>query len=101
LLPDGEKALKIRCPLKTEIEVVDIAKLGAAWASDIVGWRLCRPIGDEWLRSGRTALLKVPSAARKGHFNYLLNPAAYRADEIEIDEVIGQPFPDYVTLNKT
>ncbi|HEY0142631.1 MAG TPA: RES family NAD+ phosphorylase [Thermoanaerobaculia bacterium] len=32
-------------------------------------------IGDEWLRSGRSAVLEVPSAVVESESNYLLNPA--------------------------
>jgi RES domain-containing protein len=32
-------------------------------------------IGDEWLRSGRSAVLQVPSAIIEHESNYLLNPA--------------------------
>ncbi|HEX6161528.1 MAG TPA: RES family NAD+ phosphorylase [Thermoanaerobaculia bacterium] len=31
-------------------------------------------IGDEWLRSGRSAVLEVPSAVVESESNYLLNP---------------------------
>ena len=30
--------------------------------------------GAEWLRSGRSAALRIPSAVVRGEFNYLLNP---------------------------
>ncbi|WP_158807753.1 RES family NAD+ phosphorylase [Beijerinckia sp. L45] len=97
LLPDGDKLMKIDCPSSVEIEDVDVSHLDPAWSSNSVGWRICRPIGDEWLRSGRTALLKVPSAARNGAFNYLINPAAFRANEISVLEALDQPFPDFAT----
>ena len=32
-------------------------------------------IGDEWINSGSTAILEVPSVVAPGHKNYLLNPA--------------------------
>lgn len=45
------------------------------------GWRVEPPgdasmrLGDEWLRSGRTTVLAVPSAIIPQELNYLLNPA--------------------------
>ncbi|MFZ0204869.1 MAG: RES family NAD+ phosphorylase [Roseiarcus sp.] len=72
LIPSDFKLLKIECPPFVEVEVVNPSDLDPSWDSDTVGWRTCRPIGDDWLRSGRSALLKVPSAARAGSFNYLL-----------------------------
>jgi RES domain-containing protein len=32
-------------------------------------------VGDNWARSGRTAVLKLPSAVVPAEFNYILNPA--------------------------
>jgi len=32
-------------------------------------------VGDNWVRSGRSAVLKLPSAVVPSEFNYLLNPA--------------------------
>ncbi len=46
-------------------------------------------IGDSWLRSGTSAVLKVPSALIQSEFNYLLNPE--HADFRSID--IGKPLP--------
>ncbi len=34
-----------------------------------------RQFGDEWIRAGDTAVLLVPSAAIRGEWNVLLNPA--------------------------
>ena len=34
-----------------------------------------RAIGDAWARSGRSAVLALPSVIISGEFNYLLNPA--------------------------
>jgi RES domain-containing protein len=33
-----------------------------------------RRLGDEWIRSGRSAVLAVPSVVTTGEWNYLLNP---------------------------
>jgi len=32
-------------------------------------------VGDEWIRHGRSAVLRVPSVIVGGEFNFLLNPA--------------------------
>lgn len=32
-------------------------------------------LGNEWIKTSETVILKVPSAIIKGEFNYLLNPA--------------------------
>jgi len=39
--------------------------------------------GDEWIRNGRSAALLVPSAAIRGEWNVLLNPAHAEFSKIE------------------
>ena len=55
------------------IERLPIAELPPDWrdhpAPDAV-----RQVGDAWIRSGRTAVLEVPSAIVPGEWNCLLNP---------------------------
>ena len=42
---------------------------------DFQHYDTCQRIGGEWLRNGRSAVLKVPSAIIANEWNYLLNPA--------------------------
>jgi RES domain-containing protein len=46
--------------------------------------------GDEWIRAGRSAALLVPSAAIRGEWNVLLNPA--HADFARIEFRDPEPF---------
>lgn len=46
--------------------------------------------GDDWIRTGRTAVLLVPSAAILGEWNLLLNPI--HADFAKISFQKPQPF---------
>lgn len=46
--------------------------------------------GDEWIRTGRSAALLVPSAAIRGEWNVLLNPA--HADFSKIEFRDPEPF---------
>jgi RES domain-containing protein len=46
--------------------------------------------GDEWIRNGRTATLLVPSAAIRGEWNVLLNPAHAEFPRIEFRD--PEPF---------
>ena len=46
-------------------------------------------LGDEWIRSGRSCALRVPSAVIRTECNYLLNPA--HADFRKLQ--IGRPIP--------
>ena len=54
----------------------------------------CQKIGDDWVRSKRSAVLRLPSVVHKEHHNYLLNPqhqefkkiAIGKMEELSIDE---------------
>jgi RES domain-containing protein len=60
-------------PDAVEIRRLDLATLPAGW-HESRGESL-RQFGDEWIRSGETGALLVPSAAIRGEWNVLLNPA--------------------------
>lgn len=49
-----------------------------------------RRFGDDWIRAGRTAALLVPSAAIRGEWNVLLNPAHRDFSKIKFRK--PQPF---------
>jgi RES domain-containing protein len=48
---------------------------------------IARSLGDEWLRSKRTALAPVPSAIMPNTWNFLLNPDHAEAAKIRIIEI--------------
>ena len=58
---------------KEIVETPDIATLPTGWRSDETS-PAARTVGDEWLRSMRSAVLAVPSVVMEGEMNYLLNP---------------------------
>jgi RES domain-containing protein len=56
------------------ISVVDVGALPHNWPDSPPPAAL-QAIGDEWLDSGRSAALRVPSAVARIEFNYLLSPS--------------------------
>jgi RES domain-containing protein len=64
-------------------EIPDTVPIEQREETDLLqNWRSAEPyypelisIGDEWLMSARTAVLRVPSAIIPQEYNYLLNPA--------------------------
>jgi RES domain-containing protein len=44
-------------------------------------------VGDDWHKEGRKPVLEVPSAIIPEEYNYLLNPAHPKFDQIEIGAV--------------
>ncbi len=65
------------CSIKLEIPdslaIEEIKSLPADWDADPIP-EITKNIGTDWLLSGRTAVLKVPSSIIKVQFNYVLNP---------------------------
>jgi RES domain-containing protein len=54
------------------IERIDLGVLPSAWRE--LNNENCRDLGSEWVRSGRSLALLVPSAVVEGDWNVLLNP---------------------------
>jgi RES domain-containing protein len=59
-------------PEELEIGKLDPKRLPAGWRE--TRDESLRRFGDEWIRSGKSAALLVPSAAIRGEWNVLLNP---------------------------
>jgi RES domain-containing protein len=51
-----------------------------------------REIGSAWLRSSRSALLRVPSALAPDTFNVLLNPLHPDAAHVRVESAYEYPF---------
>jgi RES domain-containing protein len=79
------------------VEVPDDAAISALGENDLLDdWRqqipFTRARGDDWLRTGASALLRVPSAIVPEATNYLLYPAHPDAARIGIASAIRAAF---------
>lgn len=83
-VPVGYRYLEIETPDALAIEDVDISALGRAWQTDL---EATRRAGDEWLRSGRTALFRVPSVIVPATWNILMNPQHAESAQVRIVRV--------------
>lgn len=72
-LNDEFRVMVIDVPDTLAVEVIIAENLPKNWF-DYQKYYLCQERGDDWLRSGRTPVMQVPSAIIPGEFNYLLNP---------------------------
>ena len=63
-------------------------ELPDAWDSPMIT-ELTRLIGDDWVKSQSSVLLRVPSIVVAGEWNYLFNPAHPDAGDVRI----GSPEP--------
>ena len=70
-IPVRFRYMEIEAPDSVAMETTDSSALGPAWRTTL---EATRQSGDDWLRSGRTALLRVPSAIVPATWNILLNP---------------------------
>jgi RES domain-containing protein len=55
------------------VQVLDVAGLPENWR-DAIAPATLKGIGDDWIRSGSSAVLQVPSAIIPDEANFLLNP---------------------------
>jgi RES domain-containing protein len=81
-LPSTYKLLKAEAPADIAVQTVTISDWPDNWKDDVV---FTRTIGDEWLVSGSTALLRVPSVIMPETYNILLNPQHPNAPHVKID----------------
>lgn len=80
----------VRCEFDDSlVENFDPAALPENWRSHPPS-RTTQAFGDEWIRSGRSAVLAVPSAIIPVEHNFLLNPAHPDFPRIAIGE--AEPF---------
>lgn len=76
-IPAPYQLLEIEAPDELVVESYARAAPSESVASS-VAW------GETWLRTGRTALARVPSAVAPQAYNYLLNPAHPEAAKVRI-----------------
>jgi RES domain-containing protein len=69
--PDDFQYLEIDVPDTASTQTIETGALGPAWEDDE---SVTQGIGDEWLRSVRAALLRVPSVIVPATWNVLVNP---------------------------
>jgi RES domain-containing protein len=67
------RQMNIEVPHEIKIDKIEIADLKPDW-KEFMRMSYTESIGDEWIKAGKTAVLKVPSAIIAGDSNFLLNP---------------------------
>ncbi len=87
--PAAFRYLEIEIPAEAKLETVDAAALPADWR---VKPEITRAVGDEWLDSGRSVALAVPSVIVPETRNVLLNPAHPAAGKLRIVRKHMHPF---------
>jgi len=88
-LPTHYQLLGVDVPDGVPVAALTEDELQNGWRTQIA---VTRARGDEWLRTGPTALLRVPSVIVPEAANYLLNPAHPEAARISISSALRTPF---------
>jgi len=88
LRPKDLVSIEGEIPEEIEVEKVDLKALAAR--SYETRDESLRRIGDQWSEAGRTVALLVPSAAIRGEWNVLLNPAHAEFSKIKFHK--PEPF---------
>lgn len=83
------RLMKIEVPDNLEMEEIKLAELKKNWTK-FESNPYTQQIGDSWIKSMNTALLKVPSSIIFQENNYLINPKHLDFDRIKLISV--EPF---------
>jgi RES domain-containing protein len=87
LAPDDLVAISATLPEAEPARTIQISDLPPDWRANEAA---PRAIGDEWIRSGSSLALRVPSVPIRPEWNVLINPLHPRVGELKIDP--PQPF---------
>jgi RES domain-containing protein len=80
-LPKYYRLLKAEAPDNTGLSTILRSALPTSW---LTKYLVTRTLGDNWLATTTTALLRVPSAIVPETFNVLLNPAHPDAHQVQV-----------------
>lgn len=86
-LPKSLTIVRITVPDSLEVRTLAAEDLPPAWKA--IGNSRCAEIGSQWIRSGATPVLRVPSAVNPLENNVLLNPAHAAIGRCRV----GKPIP--------
>jgi RES domain-containing protein len=86
LLPSDLVSVQGEIPDALEVGRLDPKALPANWHA--TRDESLRRFGDEWIRDGQTVALLVPSAAIRGEWNLLLNPAHVGFRKVKFGEPV-------------
>jgi RES domain-containing protein len=82
LAPDDLVSISAMLPEGEPARTIQASDLPPEWRAEEVD---PRQIGDEWIRSGASLALRVPSVPIPPEWNVLINPRHARFNELQID----------------
>ncbi len=69
-----------------EITIEELQQLNPQW-TQAINYSITQELGDKWVREGKSAILKVPSAIIDLEYNFLLNPEHVAFSKIKIVKI--------------
>jgi RES domain-containing protein len=81
--------IRVNVPTEVKIEYLEVTQLPPDWRN-IPAPAVLETMGDNWFRSGSTAILAVPSVVIPMEYNYLINPS--HPDFVKLAVESPQPF---------
>ena len=94
-LSSNFSVMQITIPGSIEVKDIDLKDLPFNW-DKFECMHLMQKLGDNWIKEGETAVLKVPSSIIHDEFNYLLNPNHPEFKRIKLDTVKPFLFDDRI-----
>ena len=90
-LPSDFMMIEMDIPDSLDIDEIKLQELPQNWANH-PSVSNTQKIGDQFVESAKNAVLKVPSSAVQGDFNYLINPHHDEFQHIHTINVTNFPF---------
>ena len=87
--PDRYRLLKVEIRDGTPFEEIEAGSLSSTWRNEE---QQTQARGDTWVKNGKTALLRVPSALAPETWNWLLNPRHKDAADVRIIAAATYPY---------
>lgn len=92
--PDAQfKVTLIEIPDSLTIDEISKDDLPSDW-KEYTNYSTCQELGDQWIKNGNSAVLRVPSAIINEEYNYLLNPLHTDFTKIKVDSLESFSFDD-------
>ncbi|WP_317127188.1 RES family NAD+ phosphorylase [Brumimicrobium glaciale] len=90
-LPGDFVMIEIDIPAIVKVNILKLEKLNKNWNSNppMLSTQI---IGDQFIDSSSSCVLKVPSAVVQGDYNYLINPHHPEFNQIKIIDIVSFPF---------
>jgi RES domain-containing protein len=97
ILPKDYELITIKIPDSIKFLKINLNDLPVGWKS-IPHSGMTQELGDQFIKAGKYAVLKVPSAVVHGDFNYLINPNHKDFNMVKITKTEKFDFDDRLFL---